>query len=67
MVDDSRKEAVTVTEMVLDDSGADACTFDDVAGACCGESFFADAADRLVNDEFPGTVCAFLSTVPRPP
>ena len=63
MVDDGGKQPVPIAKMILDDPGAHPGAFDDVPGAGSGKSFFADAPDRLFNDEFPRALGTFLTAM----
>ena len=61
MVDHSHEHGVAITEVILDHTPRHPGAFGDMARGYRSEAFFADASDRLVNDELAGTVASDLA------
>ena len=61
VVDHSHEHGVAIAEVILDDTPGHPGPFGDMAGGYRGEALFANASDRLVNDELTGTVASDLA------
>ena len=61
MVDHSHEHGIAIAKVILDHTPGHPGAFGDMTCRYRGEAFFANASDRLVNDELPGPVASGLA------